>query len=87
MEDIYVNSEAMIAWKDEMNTINTNCAEEVGKINGYINTLTSSYFKGDYADDFSDSITQFATTVQSAHTAMASVEGFLTAIVEEMNKE
>ena len=87
MDGIFVDSEAMQTWKSEMHDINTACAEEVGKINGFISTLTSSYFKGDYAEDFSESINKFATTVQKAHTDMASVEDFLSAIVEQMNGE
>lgn len=84
---IYVNSNAMISWKEEMKSLNSSCAQKIDTINDCMNTLLSDQFQGDYATSFKNSITNFATTVKNGHEAMGNVEQFLNDICEIMNKE
>ena len=51
MADVYVKTEALSAWKSDMEKINKSCLENIENIMSSMGELNSS-FQGDYAEKF-----------------------------------
>ena len=86
MANVYVDTEAMASWKQEMEKINKDCIDNLDSIIKSMDSLNSS-FQGDYAEKYEQSFGQDAKKVRSSHESMRDIENFLDTIVNVMNNQ
>lgn len=83
MSKSYVDAEALVSWKTEMEKINDACIDNIDNITKTMNSLNSSS-QGDYADRFEENFGNYIKKVKESHEALKNVESFLTDVVEVM---
>ena len=86
MADVYVKTEALSAWKSDMEKINKLCLENIENIMSSMGELNSS-FQGDYAEKFETTFDNFSKKVKSSHEDLVDIENFLNNIVEVMSNQ
>ncbi len=86
MAQVYADSDAMSGWKSQMQSVNSNCLDDIEKINSIISSLNDS-FQGDFAEAFTESFTDFTNTIKESHSNMKDFSGFLDKIFEIMNNQ
>ena len=86
MADVYVKTEALSAWKTDMEKINKLCLENIESIMSSMGDLNSS-FQGDYAEKFESTFDSYTKKVKSSHEDLVDIEKFLNKVIEVMNNQ
>lgn len=86
MGKVYVDSSAMEVWRTKMQSVNSNCIDDINKIRGIIKSLPDS-FQGNYEEAFSESFNKFCDIIEESHTNMKDFSGFLDKIYEVMSNQ
>ncbi len=83
MASAYVEETAMADWKSQMDRINNECIDEIGRIESAVAKLPDS-FKGDYAEKYDEAFGNYSNAVKASHEAMKQFDQFLDTIVAVM---
>ncbi|HAB67447.1 MAG TPA: hypothetical protein DCE23_08780 [Firmicutes bacterium] len=86
MGKVLVDSSAMEMWRTKMQSVNSNCVDDIEKIENVIRSLNDS-FQGDYESAFAESFTNYCNIIKESHNNMKDFSGFLDKIYEIMNNQ
>lgn len=86
MSQVYADDTVMAEWKLNMDSINENCISDLEGIEGAIKKLDDS-LRGDYAEQYESSITNFIKNAKTSHENLRDVENFLDQIVDVMKNQ
>jgi uncharacterized protein YukE len=76
----YVNSEALMSWKANMESINSQCIDSLDDFKSSASKLSSGW-EGKSAEAFDREITSCVDVAKNMHEAMRDIDGFLETVV------
>lgn len=83
MSKAYIETDTLVSWKTQMESLNETCIQCLNNINQHMKSLNSSY-QGEYADKFEENFGNYTKKVINSHNDLASLENFLATVVEVM---
>lgn len=86
MSQVYADDTVMAEWKLNMDSINENCISDLESIESTIQKLDES-LRGDYAEQYESSISNFIKSAKTSHESLRDVENFLDQIVDVMKNQ